>query len=373
MNMNKKLHNSLLVAFLCGNALSPLCAEEKTLAEDPFALAQQQHQSTGGKPWVNRSPEALRKWAKKNLHHKLTASTVIDAETHPEWAWFRESGLGLFLHWGLASVPPNTGDAWGMVWTEHRAKNNLLQTPEEMFAVADFWNPEKYDPNKWMAAASKAGFGYAVLTTRHHDGYCLWPSEQGQWDSGDKMGGRDLVKEYVEACRNNDIRVGFYYSGPNWHYEYKLKDFSWPPKGYNYKHEKVGLQAGLAGLMGGAQLPGELGKLERQESTGQVRELMTNYGPIDMMWWDGSSIMTPEELAALVGETGFARGSPRSPFWAAAGASSRAERARVRMRVITLSCLRGRRLARRSPPCSRRWPGLGASSRSRALSSPLPH
>ena len=147
-----------------------LHASEKTLAEDPFALAQKQSQSIGEKPWTSRSSEALRKWATENLHHKLTARTVIDAEAHPEWDWFRKSGFGLFLHWGLASVPPNTGDAWGMVWTEHRAKNGLLRTPEEMFAPAETWNPQKYDPNKWMEAAAKAGFGYAVLTTRHHDG-----------------------------------------------------------------------------------------------------------------------------------------------------------------------------------------------------------
>ena len=299
-----------------------LCAEEKTLAEDPFALAQQQHQQTEEQPWASRTPEELRVWAKENLHFKLRARTVIDADAHPEWEWFRKSGLGLFLHWGLASVPPNTGDAWGMVWTEHRAKNKLLRTPEEMFSVADTWSPESYDPDKWMAAASKAGFGYAVLTTRHHDGYGLWPSEQGDWDTGEHMNGRDLVKDYVEACRENNIRVGFYYSGPNWHFDYKNKDFSWPPQGYNYKHDKVELDPPLAAIMGyDPPLPGDGDRLEQAESTEQVRELMTQYGPIDMMWWDGNSIMTEAELAEIQPDIFVARGNIATPEGRHHGAS----------------------------------------------------
>ena len=313
MNIKIRL-NRVFWALGLGATLPLLHASEKTLAEDPFALAQKQSQSIGEKPWTSRSSEALRMWATENLHHKLTARTVIDAEAHPEWDWFRKSGFGLFLHWGLASVPPNTGDAWGMVWTEHRAKNGLLRTPEEMFAPAETWNPQKYDPNKWMEAAAKAGFGYAVLTTRHHDGYCLWPSEQGDWDTGEKMNGRDLVKDYVDACRQNAIRVGFYYSGPNWHFDYKNKDFSWPPAGINYKHEQVGVDAGLAALMGyHPPLPGDGDHLEQAESTEQVRELMSDYGPIDMMWWDGNAIMSPEELAQLQPDIFVARGLIATP------------------------------------------------------------
>ncbi len=304
---------ALAASLVC--AISPLRAEEPTLAEDPFALAKQQHQQLEEQPWVSRSPQELQLWAKDNLHFKLRARTVIDADAHPEWEWFRQSGFGLFLHWGLASVAPNTGDAWAMVYSKHRnQESGMLRTPEEMFSVADTWNPASYDPDKWMAAASKAGFGYAVLTTRHHDGYGLWPSEQGDWDTGDKMNGRDLVKDYVEACRNNDIRIGFYYSGPNWHFDYKNKDFSWPPQGYNYKHEKVELDPPLAAVMGyDPPLPGDGDLREQAQSTEQVRELMTNYGPIDMMWWDGNSIMTPEALAELQPDIFVARGLIATP------------------------------------------------------------
>ncbi len=289
-------------------------APQPSLAEDPTLVDKAPAVGSPDKhPWRNRSPEELRSWAREHLHHKLTGSRIIDAAQHPEWAWFRKSGLGLFLHWGPASLPPANGDAWAMVVNEHRQANGLLHLPEEMFAAAETWNPQKYDPGKWMAAASKAGFGYAVLTTRHHDGYCLWPTKYGTWDTGEKMNGRDLVRDYVDACRENNIRIGFYYSGPNWHAYHTLKDFSHPPAGYNYKHEKVGLEAGLAPLMGGGQLPPEFAKKEQAESHGQVTELLTNYGNVDMLWWDGSSIMQENEVHSLQPRTFVARGNIATP------------------------------------------------------------
>ena len=304
---------------------APLNLVAESLAEDPSSIQNKVTNKAGkdAKPWVDKSGKELQSWAKENLHRKLIGKKVIKDEDHPEWAWFRKSGLGIFLHWGLASVPPNNGDAWAMVWNERRSRMNELIKPEAMFAVADHWSPESYDPNKWMEAAAKAGFGYSVLTTRHHDGYCLWPSEYGEWDTGEKMGGRDLLKDYVEACRNNDIRVGLYYSGPNWHFSYKLKDFSHPPKSYNYLHEKHEEgKTPLVPIMGGGKLPAELAKAEKAESTGQVTELLTKYGSIDMLWWDGNSIMTEEEVHKIQPNTFVARGNIATPEGLGQGASN---------------------------------------------------
>jgi alpha-L-fucosidase len=314
-------HPFLTALFLTSTLLFTQAEEGPSLAEDPSTINQHQSRPTAEKPWANKAPVELRQWAKDNLHFKLIGKRLISEDENPEWAWFRKSGLGIFLHWGLASVPPADGDAWAMVWNEHRAKNNLLRKAEDMFAVADTWNPKNYNPEQWMAAASKAGFGYAVLTTRHHDGYCLWPTQHGTWDTGEKMNGRDLVKGYVDACRKNDIKIGFYYSGPNWHSYYKLKDFSHPPVGYNYKLEKVGKEAGLVPLMGGGQLPPELAKKELAQSHGQVTELLTNYGKIDMMWWDGNSIMQEKEVHSLQPNTFVARGNIATPEGLHQGAS----------------------------------------------------
>jgi alpha-L-fucosidase len=288
-------------------------AEEKSLAEDPFEVASQLHKNVVDRPWESRSPEEMRKWVKENLHFKLRAKKVIDEKDHPEWAWLRKSGLGLFLHWGPTSVSPNNGDAWAMKWSANKAKNKRkMILPEDMFRVAETWNPEQYDPEKWMAAAAKAGFGYSVLTTRHHDGYALWPSKHGTWDTGDHMGGKDLVKGYVVAARNNGIRVGLYYSGPNWHYDYKNKDFSQPAVGVNYKHEKVGHKI---------KASKESARLEKQESAAQVKELVTNYGKIDMMWWDGNSIMSEKKLAEYQPDIFVARGNIATPEGAGHGKS----------------------------------------------------
>lgn len=292
-------------------------AQKDKLAEDPFLVNKHSNTYSEDKPWEGKSPKELRVWAKKNLHHKLTAKRVIIDAEHPEWEWFRKSGLGIFLHWGLPSANPDTGDAWAIKWSEKKEKvGRYMEPASKMFAVADTWNPKKYEPNKWLNAASKAGFGYAVLTTRHHDGYALWPSKYGDWDTGDKMGGRDLVKDYVEACRANNLKVGLYYSGPNWHYEYKNKDFEFPDtKEYNvnYKLEKV------------ASIPKftrEMRIAEAKQSKNQVKELMSNYGPIDVIWWDGNVAMEEEELKKMQPNIFVARGNIATPEGLGQGTSN---------------------------------------------------
>ncbi|WP_236621502.1 alpha-L-fucosidase [Rhodopirellula sallentina] len=295
---------------------------DENLAEDPFTIEQGQIENqVTSKPWVGRSPEELRAWAKKNLHVKLTAKNVIDAEAHPQWDWFRKSGLGLFLHWGLPSANPDTGDAWAVMWSERKAKAGRYMEPAtKMFAVAETWNPEKYDPDKWLAAAKNAGFGYAVMTARHHDGYALWPSDHGDWNTGDRMGGRDLVKEYIDACRKNDIRVGLYYSGPNWHFDYQNREFEFPSTvefTVNYKHEFLTDGTKLMPPMQSA------GPDEIEQSKGQVRELMSNYGPIDVMWWDGNVAMSEEELRPMQPDIFVARGNIATPEGGHQGASEK--------------------------------------------------
>lgn len=288
--------------------INTIISQEKSLADDPFELELHSKNITTNRPWVGRSKKQLQKWAKDNLHKKLIANTEINSKVHKEWLWFRKSGLGIFLHWGLPSANPNTGDAWAVMWSEKKAKANRYMEPaENMFAVADTWNPKKYNPDKWMKAASKAGFGYAVFTTRHHDGYALWPSEHGDWDTGDKMNGRDLTADYVKACKDNNIKVGLYYSGPNWHFAYKNKEFEHPKTDkytINYKHENVKSIPKLTQAMK---------KAENEQSNGQIRELMKNYGAIDVMWWDGSILMPPNELKKMQPNILVARGNIATP------------------------------------------------------------
>ena len=148
--------------------------------------------------------------------------------------WFPQAGLGLFIHWGLASIPGNLDLSWGMMkntpWDASFQNSNKL-TPAAYFALAKQFNPTNYHPDRWLKAAKDAGFGYAVLTTRHHDGFALWPSKHGDFNTRTYLNGRDLVREYVDACRRQGLKVGFYYSPPDWYFERQYRSFGYGTKG----------------------------------------------------------------------------------------------------------------------------------------------
>ncbi len=207
---------------------------------------------------------------------------LVSKNKHPDAQWFPKAGLGLFFHWGISSVDGYLDISWGMVknfpWGPRRC------TPEYYFDLAKRFNPGRYDPNKWMAAAKAAGVRYAVLTTRHHDSYALWPSLFGEFNTRNYMGGRDLVGEYVEACRANGIKVGFYYSPPDFYTTRDYNDFGgWRDK------EKL------------PKCPEVLKEYERIIGRGQIYELLTRYGKIDLLWFDGDgfSMMSEDEIREL--------------------------------------------------------------------------
>src|SRR2546421_3298861 len=146
---------------------------------------------------------------------------------HPDAQWFGDAGLGLFLHWGICSTKA-MNISWPMIpgralggkhiddpaereriiktgdWNLNGKPNSI--TPNQYWAMAKDFNPQNYDPDKWLKAAKEAGFTYAMLTARHHEGFALWPSKTGDFNTSNYMGGRDLVKGYVEACRRNGLK-----------------------------------------------------------------------------------------------------------------------------------------------------------------------
>jgi hypothetical protein len=117
--------------------------------------------------------------------------------THPDARWFAAAGLGLFVHWGIASVDGRKDLSWSMVADTPWDKGSAKLAPEQYWQLAERFNPEKYDPDQWMRAAQAAGFRYVVLTARHHDGFALWPSAYGDFNTKNYMGGRDLLKPYT--------------------------------------------------------------------------------------------------------------------------------------------------------------------------------
>ncbi len=173
--------------------------------------------------------------------------------------WFHEARFGLFIHWGLYSLL-GRGE-WVML--EERI-------PKDAYAkLAGEFNPRKFDAFAWAELAAAAGVKYAVLTTRHHDGFCLFDSQVSDFTSVKTAANRDFVAEFVDAFRRVGLKIGFYYS---------LLDWRFP--GY----WDVNAHKGSAEAM-----------VEQYHA--QVRELMTQYGKIDVLWYDGHWIQGVSNLA----------------------------------------------------------------------------
>jgi alpha-L-fucosidase len=172
--------------------------------------------------------------------------TVGDRTTHPDAQWYPDAGFGLFLHWSICSVRA-MNISWPMIpgrplaakrIDDEKERERIIEqgdwnlngrppeiTPIEYWSQAKDFNPQSFDPDKWCKAAKAAGFTYIVLTAKHHDGFALWPSKFGNFNTKNYMGGRDLVKQYVEACRSNGLKVGLYYSPPDWYFDQDYMSF----------------------------------------------------------------------------------------------------------------------------------------------------
>ena len=213
---------------------------------------------------------------------------------HPDAQWFPNAGFGLFIHWGISSVLGQYDLSWGMMKREQgdARKNTEIHglpavranvSPRKYWDQAKDFTADKYDPDKWLKAAKAAGMEYAVLTTRHHDGVALWPSEYGEFNTKHYLDGRDLLGDYVEACRKNDIKIGFYYSPPDWYWNRDRMSFSHHSTGalLGLDHEPITLPE---------LSPEKKQHLDDEYSDyvrGQVTELLTRYGKIDIIWFDG--------------------------------------------------------------------------------------
>ena len=174
---------------------------------------------------------------------------VSDISVPEKWEWFPESRFGLFIHWGPYAMWGRGEQVLGRENIGHR----------EYAEAACRWSPQYYDPRAWADVACRAGMKYAVLTTRHHDGFCLWDTAYTDYSSAAQAAGRDLVGEYVQAFRAAGLKVGLYYSVADW----RIPGFWAGPEGDPEGFEKF-----------------------RQYVHKQVRELLTKYGRIDVMWFD---------------------------------------------------------------------------------------
>jgi alpha-L-fucosidase len=229
--------------------------------------------------------------------------------THPDAQWFPEAGFGLFIHWGISSVKA-MNISWPMIpgralaakridSAEERARivresdYNLeghppVITPNQYWAMAKDFDPRSYDPDKWLKAAKAAGFKYAVLTARHHEGFALWPSAFGDFNTKTYMDGRDLIRPFVEACRRNGLKVGLYYSPPDWHFDREYMSFLYG-RARQLNPEMPSLDADLKPRVD-TKSPEDVRRHQEAYAAhvrGQIEELLTRYGTIDVLWFDG--------------------------------------------------------------------------------------
>src|SRR6476660_4196377 len=121
--------------------------------------------------------------------------------------WFLQDRFGMFIHWGLYAIPAR-GE-----WVRNAERISV----EDYQTYYDEFDPVRYDPKVWARAAKQAGMKYAVLTAKHHDGFCLFDSALTEYKSTNTRAGRDLVREFIEAFRAEGLKVGLYYSLIDWH------------------------------------------------------------------------------------------------------------------------------------------------------------
>lgn len=197
---------------------------------------------------------------------------------HPDAQWFPRAGLGLFMHWGIHSVA-GVQPSWAMM--DRCSFSGPRLPPAEYYKLLNHFDPQAYDPDRWLAAAARAGFTYAVLTTKHHDGYTLWPSATTRYGTHSHLGGRDLLKPYVDACRNNGLKVGFYFSQRDWSYP----QFPMGSIPFDYPTYKARSSPQTCHKVG--YIPDQAAFDDFFDYTmAQICELMTRYGQIDVLWFD---------------------------------------------------------------------------------------
>jgi len=204
-----------------------------------------------------------------------------DAAKAKRLEWFREAKYGLFIHWGLYAIPagqwqgrriPGIGE-----WIMNRA-----QIPVKTYEqLAKQFNPVKFNADAWVQLAKDAGMKYIVITSKHHDGFALYDSKVSTWDIMDATPfKRDVLKELAAACAKAGMRLGFYYSqAQDWH----------EPNG-----------AGNTWDFLADESKKDFDQYLRDKAEPQIRELLTGYGPVALIWFDTPRLMTEARAKRFV-------------------------------------------------------------------------
>ncbi|MGV8093946.1 MAG: alpha-L-fucosidase [Mangrovibacterium sp.] len=197
-----------------------------------------------------------------------TGTGQIDQDA--KMAWWHEAKFGMFIHWGLYAVPANSSE-WHMC--------NLKKSIAEYSQYAQQFNPVKFNADEWAKTARDAGMKYMVITTKHHDGFALFKSEASSYNMVDATPfKRDIIRELAGACPRNGIRLGLYYS--------LMADWGHPGGGIGH---------------GAPWDPAQVGSIETYFNTvayPQVKEILSNYGPVAELWFDTDGPERPNQEQA---------------------------------------------------------------------------
>lgn len=194
--------------------------------------------------------------------------------------WLVADRFGMFIHFGLYSLP-----------ARHEWIKTMERIPEEKYdKYFEHFNPDLLDCKEWARKAKEAGMKYAVLTTKHHEGFCLFDSKFTDYKVTNTPYGKDIVKEYVDAFRAEGIKIGFYYSLIDWHHPHFTIDTIHPRREDGEQMDK-----------------GRDIKIYAEYLRNQVTELLTNYGKIDVIWFD---FTYPADQMNAVDMLAFDKGNP---------------------------------------------------------------
>ncbi len=215
--------------------------------------------------------------------------TLRPAPTDGDTSWFVHDRFGLFIHWGLYALP-----------ARHEWVKSVERIDTESYQkYFRHFDPDLYDPAAWARAAAGAGMKYFVVTTKHHEGFCLWDTQYTDYKAPNTPAGRDLLAPMVDAFRREGLRVGFYHSLLDWHHPHYTADQHHPMRD-NPEYVAEDPNRDLA------QYADYL--------YNQTRELLTGFGPVDVLWYDfsvgptekfpgkGKDVWQSERLIRLVRE-----------------------------------------------------------------------
>src|SRR5690554_2408105 len=189
--------------------------------------------------------------------------------------WFQNAKFGLFIHWG----------AYAEIGRNEWARANYKMSIDEYQKYIDRFNPVKYNPDEWVKLAQEAGMKYMIFTSKHHDGFSMFDTKLSDYSIMNNTYGKDIAGMLAEACKNNDMPFGFYYSIREWYHPDYIQPGTWADR--------------FEGLEKAPSPFADAPKLERylDHAKGQLKELVTQYDPT-IIWFDGTSQHTIEELGS---------------------------------------------------------------------------